>query len=346
VIYFHDSASGHLAMERLFFECNVRLISYYLDPDIKITYENIYNQYKLYQNLEVYINLEIKKHKFLDFIQGDIIIYVTRDPISRLKTHINHIYPKDEFLVNITLEDDPSKILNCTCFLNNSSNISVEFLDVFLKEKKDTVFMINNHYVDFLNSHNIFFMDMKDIDCDNAFDTMCMLSKKFHFKAPSLSSLTVFKTRMTGVFDFILPKILCINLDDVNVRIIITTLNRTVGDFLDVTKEFIYDTLEYKNLVLYMTREDYKILKQYNDIFKKCQEYLHDFIRKLIIKVNYEQSKKIDEIQILKYLRANNELKVLLKNILDQELIYIKNHRPDIVASWKYYQEFEKICRE
>ncbi|EAL4781522.1 hypothetical protein DO878_09005, partial [Campylobacter jejuni] len=25
------------------------------------------------------------------------------------------------------------------------------------------------------------------------------------------------------------------------------------------------------------------------------------------------------------------------------ELICIKQHRPDIVASWKYYQEFEKM---
>ncbi|EJJ4544525.1 DUF2972 domain-containing protein, partial [Campylobacter jejuni] len=24
----------------------------------------------------------------------------------------------------------------------------------------------------------------------------------------------------------------------------------------------------------------------------------------------------------------------------------IKQHRPDIVASWKYYQEFEQMCKE
>ncbi|EHL8026628.1 DUF2972 domain-containing protein [Campylobacter jejuni] len=24
----------------------------------------------------------------------------------------------------------------------------------------------------------------------------------------------------------------------------------------------------------------------------------------------------------------------------------MKQHRPDIVASWKYYQEFEKMCQE
>nr|WP_257839912.1 DUF2972 domain-containing protein [Campylobacter jejuni] len=24
----------------------------------------------------------------------------------------------------------------------------------------------------------------------------------------------------------------------------------------------------------------------------------------------------------------------------------MKQHRPDIVASWKYYQEFEQMCKE
>ncbi|MCV3444041.1 DUF2972 domain-containing protein, partial [Campylobacter sp. IFREMER_LSEM_CL1097] len=292
-------------MERLFFECGIQLVSYYLNSNEQVVYQNIYNQYKIYQNLEVYINFEIKKNVFLKFIQADTIIYVTRDPISRLKTHVNHIYPKGEFLNNITLEDEPSKILDCTCFLMNSSSVSVEFLDYFLKEKKDTLFMVNTHYIDFLNKNKnkIFFMDMEDINCDNAFDTMCKLSKKFNFKAPSLDNLTVFKTRMTGVFDFILPKNLLVSINGINIKIIITTVNRTVGNFLDVTSCFIHDSGEYENLVLYMKKDHYEILKQHNDIFKKCQKYLCDFISKLIMKVKYEQSKKINEIQILEYLR-------------------------------------------
>ncbi|HEF3566390.1 TPA: DUF2972 domain-containing protein, partial [Campylobacter upsaliensis] len=34
----------------------------------------------------------------------------------------------------------------------------------------------------------------------------------------------------------------------------------------------------------------------------------------------------------------------IYKEILDKELIFIKKERPDIIASWKYYQEFEKMC--
>ena len=32
--------------------------------------------------------------------------------------------------------------------------------------------------------------------------------------------------------------------------------------------------------------------------------------------------------------------------MFERELICIQQHRPDIVASWKYYQEFEKMCKE
>ncbi|HDV7394050.1 TPA: DUF2972 domain-containing protein, partial [Campylobacter jejuni] len=33
-------------------------------------------------------------------------------------------------------------------------------------------------------------------------------------------------------------------------------------------------------------------------------------------------------------------------NMLHKELKFIKQYHPDIVASWKYYQEFEQMCKE
>ncbi|HEB8232007.1 TPA: DUF2972 domain-containing protein, partial [Campylobacter jejuni] len=53
-----------------------------------------------------------------------------------------------------------------------------------------------------------------------------------------------------------------------------------------------------------------------------------------------------DEKYILHYFKNNIKDRQILKQILDKELFHIKQHRPDIVASWKYYQEFEKICKD
>ncbi len=62
--------------------------------------------------------------------------------------------------------------------------------------------------------------------------------------------------------------------------------------------------------------------------------------------IDLEKAKLFKEKDVLNYLKENKELRVKLKNILDKELVHIKQHRPDIVASWKYYQEFEKMCKE
>ncbi|MBK1973981.1 DUF2972 domain-containing protein, partial [Campylobacter sp. TTU-622] len=42
----------------------------------------------------------------------------------------------------------------------------------------------------------------------------------------------------------------------------------------------------------------------------------------------------------------NNDILKKYKIKLDDELSHIKQHHPNIVASWKYYQEFEKMCKE
>ncbi|EAJ3992002.1 DUF2972 domain-containing protein, partial [Campylobacter jejuni] len=49
---------------------------------------------------------------------------------------------------------------------------------------------------------------------------------------------------------------------------------------------------------------------------------------------------------VLDYFKKNISVAKSYKDILDEELVYIKQHRPDIVASWKYYQEFERMCKE
>ncbi|EAI3364580.1 DUF2972 domain-containing protein, partial [Campylobacter jejuni] len=65
-------------------------------------------------------------------------------------------------------------------------------------------------------------------------------------------------------------------------------------------------------------------------------------------KVKFDLKAKclICENQILAYLKNNQTLMRQWKKIFDQELICIKQHHPNIVASWKYYQEFEKMCKE
>ncbi|WP_415858997.1 DUF2972 domain-containing protein [Campylobacter molothri] len=79
--------------------------------------------------------------------------------------------------------------------------------------------------------------------------------------------------------------------------------------------------------------------------------YIKSYIEVLFLAIEkqkqIEDGKRIIEKDILNYFKENKELAKKFKRILDTEhLPYIKQHRPDIVASWKYYQEFEKMCEE
>ncbi|EIE1777948.1 DUF2972 domain-containing protein, partial [Campylobacter jejuni] len=55
---------------------------------------------------------------------------------------------------------------------------------------------------------------------------------------------------------------------------------------------------------------------------------------------------KIKETNIINFMKGDKKIRLKCKKVFDEHLLFIKQHRSDIVASWKYYQEFEKMCEE
>ncbi|MCH5336672.1 MAG: DUF2972 domain-containing protein, partial [Campylobacter sp.] len=90
----------------------------------------------------------------------------------------------------------------------------------------------------------------------------------------------------------------------------------------------------------------YEILKNNDKLFEATKNYLKDFAYKLDERMKLEDSLMLNEKDVLEYLRNNKQARLDLKSILDEELAHVEAHRPDIVASWKYYQEFENMCEE
>ncbi|EAJ0058008.1 DUF2972 domain-containing protein, partial [Campylobacter jejuni] len=52
------------------------------------------------------------------------------------------------------------------------------------------------------------------------------------------------------------------------------------------------------------------------------------------------------EEEILQYLQMRKDLRLKLKDILDEELNFIKINYPKHLKQWKYYQKFEQMCNE
>ncbi|MCW1313152.1 DUF2972 domain-containing protein, partial [Campylobacter jejuni] len=208
-VFMHDPGSGHLAMERFLYECNINLISYYFRQTTKEMYHVIYEQSKTKNALALYGNFWIKGNYFFDTLSLKPTLYLTRDPLSRMKAYINHAYPKnDRFIHNISLEDNPLKVLDCVCYANGLDIISIQLCKKYIFEDHEKLFWVQKHFIHLLNRCNVSYIDMEEINLKNAFNTMKKLAKKFNFSQPDIKNLIVFQTRMTGIFDFILPKTL------------------------------------------------------------------------------------------------------------------------------------------
>ncbi|ENA9378178.1 DUF2972 domain-containing protein, partial [Campylobacter jejuni] len=76
------------------------------------------------------------------------------------------------------------------------------------------------------------------------------------------------------------------------------------------------------------------------------KSYIKEFVNKLKIKIDLKKEHLINEKEILLFFKENKSVAKNIEKNIKEELDHIKQHRPDIVASWKYYQEFEKMCKE
>ncbi|EGK8070249.1 DUF2972 domain-containing protein, partial [Campylobacter upsaliensis] len=67
-------------------------------------------------------------------------------------------------------------------------------------------------------------------------------------------------------------------------------------------------------------------------------------LEKLKKQVDFKRS-RVKEEQLLNYLKRHPNIAKKFKKVIDEKhLPFIKAVRPDIVNSWKYYKEFEKMC--
>ena len=79
---------------------------------------------------------------------------------------------------------------------------------------------------------------------------------------------------------------------------------------------------------------------------QKIAEKMQEYLRLLKAKTTSIEANKVTESQVLEYFKENPQIRKVYKGYFDKEFTHIKAKRPDIVKSWKYYQEFERMCEE
>ena len=369
--------SGGGALSSFFQKCGLNMHYDFHRSFLKSYYLN-YNLFKERHRNNILYYTEwglntLYREKFLSlFLKKVIILFLVRDPISRLKTAVNHHTnnpDKDVRLFN--LSSDFNKILNCkkygTSIVGKFANAPmIEYLNFWFFTDR---WFLYNSLLSSIRNFEVFYIDMEEIKPAKAFDTMCDLANKFGFKKPTDKKF--FEGVMNGDFLGILPFTLYIHSKDIDnvyslmksyenlsslkdndgIHLQITSTNlvefyKQSKEYINFTKEFFDKPLKYENLGIFLKPQEFGRLKQDSKLFDVTKRYLNNFIEALEERIDLEKAKLFKEKDVLNYLKENKELRVKLKNILDKELVHIKQHRPDIVASWKYYQEFEKMCKE
>ncbi|EPP4283525.1 DUF2972 domain-containing protein, partial [Campylobacter jejuni] len=341
-VFLSAGVSGHAAMVKFLEDCNCRLFSKYSHRG-----NNIFGAY-----CDQYAFLNKKGFNILTFFEYGIVdyklkskfiglfnskkrvLFLVRDPIERLKSRINHIAPNKFAIYDFNLNSNVKEIVNVKKYY--SKNGINDFPDINILENLLTFnFFCYKLLIDFFRKSHIFYIDMEEIKPAKAFDTMCVLADKFGFKRPvdKINFSHIVFDDTIGYFPMRL------HVEDM--IIIITTLLRAKQmrqskEYINFTKEFFDKPLKYENLGIFLKPQEFGRLKQDSKLFDVTKRYLNNFIEALEERIDLEKAKLFKEKDVLNYLKENKELRVKLKNILDKELVHIKQHRPDIVASWKY----------
>ncbi|EOJ9115146.1 DUF2972 domain-containing protein, partial [Campylobacter jejuni] len=370
-----NSSSGLVAINNVFFPCcnvnkkiNISLNAFEI-------YGNVYNSDKNDFNIIPVFSEFYKNNKMLHLICCKHCIFITRDPISIIKHGVNHV--NNEVVTKMIVSN---KNINLSYmklefakpyYYNDKHYPSINILDnvvmyhaiypngVYFKTQKRLNILKKYNKIE-----NIECLEMADINKENAFNTFTRLAKKYGFTPPNdpipfqgrvnnsngdLIYLPV--TLYAHPYDLTHPKAE----DDTSfsleggVSIIITThqIHPKKEGFVDITKE-IFDNkkLMFDNIVLLVKSNEYEILKNNQELFLASKKYLNDYMDAL---EKHEQKIKdnlITEEQILDYLKDKKDLRIKLKSILDEDLTYVRENHPEYLQKWKYYQEFEKMCKE
>ncbi|HEG5396186.1 TPA: DUF2972 domain-containing protein [Campylobacter coli] len=329
--------SGHAALS-LFLSKSLPLVYFSTKSP-----ENIYKfQKKSFLFLCVHFQRDVNKTKeLLHKIHKQPVLFLTRDPIERLKHGISHGWyahshqkPFDKYNIK---EHKIDEILN-----------RVQYVDI-----KDWKTLLNSmdHWINnaCFNYNTmakcihskIIYLDMKDILPDKAFNTMHKLSRLLKFNPPKKKNRNFYEEIKNSNFRYILPIILIYN----DIEFYITLKNEMKDSFINIEKYFNFKNhaTQYICFAINPINES-RLLNIAND--KYLKNFFDDFLIAINKKVTYIEKTRMTANRTLWCLKKDEKLREKFKNILKQELKHIKQAHPEIVISWKYYQDFEKMYKK
>ncbi len=114
---------------------------------------------------------------------------------------------------------------------------------------------------------------------------------------------------------------------------------------INIINEILNNDLS-NDVSVYIEKNDLEKLQKDGFFFEQIKNYLCEFLQEIHKTMKHTEKSMMKEKDVLLYFNKNKTLALEFNEIFKKELTHIKQVCPDIVTSWKYYQEFEKMCEE
>nr|WP_323821142.1 DUF2972 domain-containing protein [Campylobacter upsaliensis] len=349
-----NSCSGSEAMHHFFRLCGLKVGVWGISG--KNTFiKNYNNSLSKEKNL---ITLCPNSDKYYEkncyLIDGEYkILFTMRDPISRIKTCLNHIHNR------LTNENINANMRQITAFDTNFQfpQIIYNFQKTCQDYKPDINALYSLIEGEYMKKF-IFNLDARlkilkqnkqialnfdtDLSYQNAFETYHILSKRLNFTPCNEKYRFIFEKKVNFYAGLNhLP--VKISFDTFDVWISIPYFHSELENYINITPYIFNSNFILDNVFVLMEKDkEHYFLKNKN--LKNIKLFIARYIQELKKYTDGVKKDLICEKDILNFLKHNNVLSLKLNKIIEKDLQEIKTHRPDIVASWKYYKEFEKIC--
>lgn len=294
-------------------------------------------------------------------------VHIVRDPISMLKHYLSIVRPYREAKRYIKLDDNFNEICDTLVTIGGwSLNIDLPNLTKYILAHRLTTFHDAQLQKALVNTNEHFIIDMNDIVGSKTPETF---KKICEFLSIDLSNRKIdwkqFERKIFNKNTSLLPLTLNIGYCDLFIidknwiRIMDSKIKLwnnwftpwkkpPKGYCIEVTNQIIpkhkSDILD--NIALYIEEDSYDAFLYNINLKKEIEIKIIELINSINKLKQRLKDEKMKETDVIRFMKENKTLRLECKKVIDEHLSYIKTHRPDIVKSWKYYKEFEKMCEE
>ncbi|RDU72315.1 DUF2972 domain-containing protein [Helicobacter aurati] len=368
-LYIASHATGHNAMQKFLTQCNIQT-NWHFEEDGYTRYKDIYKRLikdKHHYNIITLSEYNFTDHqKFFATIREKVpAIILVRDPIAICKSAINHSMERKNITTIIRGGGADLSALFSDCIQYNGYNTqtkqtflsntpSLNMLEYLISQRTSMQGMQTSFITHAIKESlpyitKIHYIDMNEITGKRTWKSIKKLSSLFDFLPPQ--DKHYFEGSLYGSLRPFLP-----------IRFHIPYKNQDLEFICNLQQHSMtFESYSY-NITSQVMPANYKHDKNFSHIMiwttkasleklqeNPCKTFVVQELDKLFSilqnEMNRNDSKKLTEKDVLEYLQRNPQTAKKLKVILDGEIEHIKQTRPDIIESWRYYLEFEAICK-